>query len=252
MNIKNREKFFENLGYCPQYSALWDDITLKEHLTLYASLKNVSKTKIKCVVNNLMNQLKINDHGDKYSKHLSGGTKRKLAFAISILSEPKITLLDEPSTGMDPTSKRVFCKTISETLKNRSAILTTHSIEEAEKLCKRIGILVKGELKCLGTPSYLKEKFGMGYYLEVKLPLDPLKQNEFFMFLYQLCKQENNLVENFSNRFLYNIPRETIGSLALIFDLLEREKSKGVIIEYSFSQCTLEQVFIKFAKEQSH
>jgi ATP-binding cassette subfamily A (ABC1) protein 5 len=88
----------------------------------------------------------------------------------------------------------------------------------------------------------------MGYYLETKLQYN--RQNEFFVFIQQLCRQEATVVENFSNRFLFNIPRESIDSLAVMFELLEKEKAKGLLIEYSFSQCTLEQVFIKFAREQ--
>lgn len=249
LNLKNRKSFFKNVGFCAQYSSFWDEITLREHLTLYASIKNISEDSISDVCNDYINKLKITEHADKQSKHLSGGTKRKLAFAISMFGLPKISLLDEPSTGMDPSSKRIFWDTIIETHADRCAILTTHSIEEADILCQRIGILIKGELKCLGSSSYLKEKFGMGYYLEVKLAFD--RQHDFFMFISQCFRNEAILVESFSNRYLYNIPRDVIKSLALMFELLEKEKSKCVLIEYTFSQCTLEQVFIKFAKEQA-
>ncbi len=244
VGFKNHEKFLKKIGFCPQWDAFWDEITLKEHLELYASIKNLPKDSIKHICEGYMNKLKIKEHADKKIKNLSGGTKRKLAFAISMFGMPSISLLDEPSTGMDPTSKRVFWNTILETHSDRCAILTTHSIEEAEVLCRRIGILVKGELKCLGSSSYLKEKFGMGYYLETKLQYN--RQNEFFVFIQQLCRQEATVVENFSNRFLFNIPRESIDSLAVMFELLEKEKAKGLLIEYSFSQCTLEQDFIKF------
>merc|ERR1712038_2064224 len=88
---------------------------------------------------------------------------------MSMLGDPKIVLMDEPSSGMDPHSKRFVWDTILASFKgDRGAILTTHSMEEAEALCTRVGIMVKGELKCLGSTQHLKNKYGSGYQLEVK------------------------------------------------------------------------------------
>jgi ABC-type multidrug transport system ATPase subunit len=77
-------------------------------LLLYASIKNIPRKNIDAICEEYMEKLKITEHANKKSKHLSGGTKRKLAFAISMFASPNISLLDEPSTGMDPTSKRVI------------------------------------------------------------------------------------------------------------------------------------------------
>merc|ERR1719452_269223 len=82
---------------------------------------------------------------------------------------PGIVLMDEPSTGMDPASKRFLWTIASNNIVgDRGAILTTHSMEEADALCSRVGIIVKGELRCLGSTQHLKNKFGAGYMLEVK------------------------------------------------------------------------------------
>merc|ERR1712126_79699 len=95
--------------------------------------------------------------------------KRKLSYAMAMVGDPKIVLMDEPSTGMGPQSKRFVWDCIQESFKdNRGAILTTHSMEEADAICSRIGIMVDGELKCLGSSQDLKNKFGGGYNLHIK------------------------------------------------------------------------------------
>jgi ATP-binding cassette subfamily A (ABC1) protein 5 len=116
-----------------------------------------------------MEGLRIVEHAKKFAKDCSGGTKRKLSYAMSMLGNPRIVLLDEPSTGMDPQSKRFVWNTVEASFRRgRGAILTTHSMEEADALCSRVGIMVKGELRCLGSTQHLKNKYGAGYVLEVK------------------------------------------------------------------------------------
>ena len=100
------------------------------------------------LVDQYMEGLHIKQHANKYTKECSGGTNRKLSYAMAMLGNPKIVLLDEPSTGMDPMSKRFVWDTVLASFKeDRGAILTTHSMEEADALCNRVGIMVKGELR---------------------------------------------------------------------------------------------------------
>lgn len=123
----------------------------------------------------------IEEYSDYYAKDLSGGTQRKLSMAMAIINDPTVCLLDEVSTGMDPASRRALWTVIRGTLSNRASILTTHSMEEAEALCTRIGIVVKGRLKCIGSPQHLKSRFGEGYTLEVKVPRDRVTAVELFV-----------------------------------------------------------------------
>lgn len=168
--VSNQAQAFQQLGYCPQFDAVWQRVTVREHLALYAALRGVPKARIPSLVSSYFTGLRIEEHADKYAKDCSGGTKRKLSYAMSMLGAPKIVLLDEPSTGMDPQSKRFVWDTIEASFQEgegRGAILTTHSMEEADALCSRVGIMVKGELRCLGSTQHLKNKFGAGYQLEV-------------------------------------------------------------------------------------
>lgn len=89
---------------------------------------------------------------------------------IALIGEPEIIFLDEPSTGMDPVARRFMWSVIARTMGGRSVILTTHSMEEAEALCSRIGIMVGGQMQCIGSAQHLKSRFGTGYTIEVPSP----------------------------------------------------------------------------------
>jgi len=106
------------------------------------------------------------------ANNLSGGNKRKLSVAIATIGNPPLVFLDEPSTGVDPQAKRFMWNILSKilTLRKKSAvIITTHSMEEAEALCTKMGIMVGGEFRCFGTSTHIKDKYGTGYELEFKI-----------------------------------------------------------------------------------
>ncbi|XP_049519506.1 cholesterol transporter ABCA5-like isoform X3 [Dermacentor silvarum] len=247
---------FKMLGYCPQHDALWNNLTLREHLQLFASLRGIRYNEIDAVTDWLMDKLNIREHADKRAKQLSGGTKRKLSYAISMLGKPRIVLLDEPSTGMDPQSKRFLWDTICSTFPQggeRGALLTTHSMEEADALCTKVGIMVRGALRCLGSTQHLKNKYGAGYTLDIKMQrhegaweknLGDLKGHVKRVF------PSATLREGFQDRLTYDIPQAGVTSLANVFVAMDEAKAKFSIEEFSFSQTTLEQVFLGFAKEQ--
>jgi len=113
------------------------------------------------------------DHRFKPAGTLSGGNKRKLSVANAIVGGPPIILLDEPSAGMDPEARRFmwsFVAKICQSAKKSSVILTTHSMEEAEALSTKMGIMVRGGIfRCLGSSQHIKNKFGTGYEIEIKV-----------------------------------------------------------------------------------
>lgn len=183
----------------------------------------------------------------------------QLSYCISMLGKPSIVLLDEPSTGMDPQSKRFLWDTISSSFENtdRGAILTTHYMEEADALCSRIAIMVNGKMECLGSSQHLKNKYGSGYLLEVKLTTkeqgDSALLDDRMERLHQYILNmfpAASVMEQFSERVQYKVPKSSVTSLSRAFTVLEEGKSSHEIEEYSFSQSTLEQVFLEFAKRQ--
>lgn len=163
------------IGYCPQFDSLHDLLTVEEQLALYARLKGIPNAKVHDAVDQKIKQVGLTEYRDKLTRGLSGGNKRKVSTAIALIGSPQIVFLDEPSTGVDPSSRRKMWDVIASVCaeKDSCVVLTTHSMEECEALCTRVGIMVSGELKCLGSVEHLKQKFGQGFTVEVKLREPP-------------------------------------------------------------------------------
>ena len=169
---KDFNKVRSLIGYCPQFDAIFEYLTVYENLEFYGLIKGAKKDKINSIINALIDEMNLTPFKDKESGRLSGGNKRKLSVAIAIICNPPIILLDEPSTGMDPEARRymwgVFHR-LSLKRKKSTIIMTTHSMEEAETLCKRIGIMVDGQFKCLATSDEIKEKYGYGFEINLQI-----------------------------------------------------------------------------------
>ncbi|CAK4964438.1 unnamed protein product [Aphanomyces euteiches] len=167
------------IGYCPQFDALIDLLTMREHLELFAAIKGVPIDLIGATVMEKMDQMNLNDFENKLAGTLSGGNKRKLSVAIALIGSPPIIFLDEPSTGMDPVSRRFMWDVIADIStrsKESTILLTTHSMEECEALCTRVGIMVGGRLRCLGSIQHLKNRFGDGLMMHVRVA--PVSSND--------------------------------------------------------------------------
>ncbi|KAK2540324.1 Abca4 [Columba guinea] len=241
----------QNMGYCPQFDAVDDLLTGREHLHLYARLRGIPAEEIKRVAEWGIQKLGLPMYADHLAGTYSGGNKRKLSTAIALIGCPPLVLLDEPTTGMDPQSRRLLWDCIVSVLRDgRAVILTSHSMEECEALCTRLAIMVKGTFKCLGTIQQLKYKFGDGYIVTLKIkapkpgmPPDPTPAEQFIRMNFPGSLQR----EKHYNMLQYQI---CASSLAKIFRLIISNKENLHIEEYSVSQTTLDQVFVNFAKQQ--
>ncbi|XP_032562515.1 ATP-binding cassette sub-family A member 10-like [Chiroxiphia lanceolata] len=238
------------LGYCPQENPLWPDLTVHEHLRVYAAVKGLRQGDAAAAVTRIVNALQLQDYLKKKARKLSAGITRKLCVAMCMLGNPSVLLLDEPSTGMDPNGQRCVWKTIRDALKTKEsgAILTTHYMEEAEAVCDRVAIMVSGQLRCIGSIQYLKNKFGKGYLLEIKVK-DPehtdLLHAEILKIFPSAARQER-----FPSLLVYKVPMEDALPLSQSFSKLEEAKRSCNLEEYSFSLNTLTQVFLELSREQ--
>ncbi|XP_008535994.1 ATP-binding cassette sub-family A member 9 isoform X2 [Equus przewalskii] len=238
------------LGYCPQENVLWPNLTVKEHLEVFAAVKGLRKEDAAVAITRLVDALKLQDQLKLRVKALSEGMKRKLCFMLSILGNPSVVLLDEPSTGMDPEGQQQMWQAIRATFRNteRGALLTTHYMAEAEAVCDRVAIMVSGRLRCIGSIQHLKSKFGKDYLLEMKLKtpaqVEPL-HSEILRLFPQAARQER-----YSSLMVYKLPVEDVQPLSQAFFKLEIVKQSFNLEEYSLSQSTLEQVFLELSKEQ--
>ncbi|KAM3498922.1 hypothetical protein MY10362_007791 [Beauveria mimosiformis] len=145
-----------NLGVCLQVDAL-DQMTVREHLEFYARVRGISD--IEHNVSAITAAVGLGAFETRMAHTLSGGNKRKLSLGIALMGNPAVVLLDEPSSGLDAAAKRVMWKTLAATSRERSILLTTHSMEEADALAGRAGILA-GRMRALGTPDELRHRFG--------------------------------------------------------------------------------------------
>ncbi|XP_023614805.1 ATP-binding cassette sub-family A member 9 isoform X2 [Myotis lucifugus] len=238
------------LGYCPQENALWPNLTVREHLDVFAAVKGLRKADAAVAITRLMEALKLQEEQKRPVKALSEGIKRKLCFALSILGNPSVVLLDEPSTGMDPAGQQQMWQAIRATFRNteRGALLTTHYMAEAEAVCDRVAIMVSGRLRCIGSIQHLKSRFGKDYLLEMKVKtlahVEPL-HSEILRLFPQAARQER-----YSSLMVYKLPVEDVRPLSQAFFKLEIVKQNFDLEEYSLSQSTLEQVFLELSKEQ--
>ncbi|XP_030152281.1 ATP-binding cassette sub-family A member 9 isoform X2 [Lynx canadensis] len=238
------------LGYCPQENVLWPNLSVREHLEVFAAIRGLKKGDATVTITRLVDVLKLQDQLKLPVKTLSEGIKRKLCFALSILGNPSVVLLDEPSTGMDPEGQQHMWQVIRATFRNteRGALLTTHYMAEAEAVCDRVAIMVSGRLRCIGSIQHLKSKFGKDYLLEMKVKtptqVKPL-HCEILRLFPQAARQER-----YSSLMVYRLPVEDVRPLSQAFFKLEIVKQSFDLEEYSLSQSTLEQVFLELSKEQ--
>ncbi|OCT61980.1 cholesterol transporter ABCA5 [Xenopus laevis] len=241
------------VGYSPQINYFWPEIKLQEHLDAYGAIKGMNSSVLKEVTRRIVETLDLKEHLQEPAKKLSVGNQRKLSFALSMLGNPDIVLLEEPSTGMDPKNKQIMWKLIRTTLKGKeqAAVITTHSMEEAEAICDRVAIMVSGQLRYIGSVQHLKSKFGRYFSLELKLDTRARDQNVELIHkeILQIFPNASHQ-ESFSSLMSYKVPKEDVESLSQTFSELEQVKQMYNIEEYIFSQATLEQVFIELAKEQ--
>ena len=241
------------VGYCPQFDALQGYLNSYQLLTVFARIRGVPEGKIDVVVRKEISRMDLDEHAKHQIHTYSGGNKRKLSTATALIGNAPVLLLDEPTTSMDPTIRRHFWDVIHDITKGgRCIVLTTHSMEECEALCTRLAIMVNGEFKCLGGVQYLKNRFGEGFTLFVRV--GAVKDLE----------EQTRLISNVKEFILRTFP----GSMLLsehgitldyhilgghvtyseIFEILEQNKEDLHVTDYGVNQTTLEQIFLKFAK----
>jgi ATP-binding cassette, subfamily A (ABC1), member 3 len=159
----------QHLSACPQHDAM-DRLTVTEHLQFYARIRGVRD--VTRNVEAIVHAVGLTKFKSRMAEALSGGNKRKLSLGIALMGNPAVMLLDEPSSGMDVAAKRVMWRTLEAVVPGRSIVLTTHSMEEADRLCSRAGILAKRML-AIGTTNFLRKKHGNRYYVHLLLKSAP-------------------------------------------------------------------------------
>ncbi|XP_072125690.1 phospholipid-transporting ATPase ABCA3 [Mobula birostris] len=248
--LNGKKEVWQKIGYCPQFDGLLEHMTGRETLSLYARLRGVPEPLLKQCVDDVLRSLLLEPYARRQVRTYSGGNKRKLSAAVAMIGNPSVIFLDEPSTGMDPISRRLLWDVVTQRLRlGKSVVITSHSMEECEVLCTRLAVMVNGQFKCLGSPQHLKSKFGSGYTLLVKIQGDRSNLQTFKDFIESMF--EGSLIKDEHQGMLhYHLTSKRL-TWAQIFGTLEGARGKYSIKHYSVSQISLEQVFLGFAQFQT-
>jgi ABC-2 type transport system ATP-binding protein len=161
------ERVRRRIGYMSQRFSLYDDLTVRENVTLYGGIYGLDRPTIAARREALIGRLALDDVADERVGRLPLGWKQKLAFSVALLHEPAVVFLDEPTGGVDPITRRQFWELIyAAAARGTTVLVTTHYMDEAE-YCDRVSIMVDGRLAALGTPAALKREFAAGSIDEV-------------------------------------------------------------------------------------
>ncbi|KAL6281259.1 hypothetical protein ACE6H2_018140 [Prunus campanulata] len=240
------------IGVCPQFDILWSALTGQEHLHLFATIKGLPQSSIESVAKKSLAEVRLNEAARMRAGSYSGGMKRRLSVAIALIGDPKLVILDEPTTGMDPITRRHVWDIIEDAKKGRAIVLTTHSMEEADILSDRIGIMAKGKLRCIGTSIRLKSRFGSGFIANVSFSGSTNSVNTphheavklfFEHHLGVLPKEENSAFLTFV------IPHDKEGLLTRFFAELQDRQHEFNIADIQLGLTTLEEVFLNIARQ---
>ncbi|KAL1501623.1 hypothetical protein ABEB36_006920 [Hypothenemus hampei] len=232
-----------SIGLCPQHNLFFPDLTVAEHLKFFALLKGRSSREAEYELDNLLIKLHLEDKRNDLAHTLSGGMKRKLCLGMAVIGGSKILILDEPSSGMDPQSRRDMWDLLLQWRNERTILITTHFMEEADALGDWIAIMNEGKLICHGTPMYLKKAYDTGSnlvllikeYSDVELAVKQI-ETEIRTYIENVkCKGING------NEVQFLMPS---GNYVKMFEHLESNKDKFHIENISFTNTTLEDVFI--------
>uniref|UniRef100_A0A8D2JSN9 ABC transporter domain-containing protein n=1 Tax=Sciurus vulgaris TaxID=55149 RepID=A0A8D2JSN9_SCIVU len=245
---KDMVQIRKNIGWCPQHDILFDNFTVAEHLTFYAQLKGLSQQKCPEEVKQMLHILNLEDKRNLRCRFLSGGMKRKLSIGIALIAGSKVLILDEPTSGMDAISRRAIWDLLQQQKSDRTILLTTHFMDEADLLGDRIAIMAKGELQCCGSSLFLKQKYGAGYYMT--LLKNPYCDKEKLSRLIYHHIPNAVLESSIGEELIYILPKESIHRFESLFTDLEMKQTELGITSFGASVTTMEEVFISLLCQQ--
>lgn len=235
---QNYRRCKSKMGLCPQQLVIWESLTLYEQLIFAARLYDIPGDRAKKKTLELLEILGLSDRRNRLAKNLSGGMKRRLNIALAMVHEPDFLILDEPMAGLDPQSRLLVREYISSLADKKTVILTTHDMDEADRLANRIAIIDHGQLLVLDTSDNLKKKIGKGDILEIKM-VDGQedKIHDFF------DKRPQNLPDlRLQQERLLMVGENVFNELSFLLDKLRENQIQ--IQDITIRKKTLEDVFI--------
>ncbi|KAI6203529.1 ATP-binding cassette sub-family A member 1 [Aphelenchoides besseyi] len=257
----------DHLGVCPQHNILFDNMTVEEQLQFYGRLKGVPNSRLNHEVELFLKDIGLTDKRYALSNQLSGGMKRKLCIGIALIGGSKLVILDEPTAGIDAHARRGIWSLLIKHKENRTILLSTHHMDEADVLSDRIAIISEGQLKTAGSSMFLKKRFGKGFCLSVVKSPSVVNserrqssqstrnnstvetvRSRMDSFLVTHGYKEIKLIEDLGVELEYLMPLDlSTNRLTGFFEKLESSKQQLEIESYGFSAPSLQQIFLTIA-----
>ncbi|KAK4883872.1 hypothetical protein RN001_000143 [Aquatica leii] len=268
---KNYKRYLRFIGFCPQNNTLIEILTGRELLHFFAKIRGVtSDTRLE--VTKWINLIGLEDCADNLCRDYSHGNKRKLSIGIALVGAPLIVMLDEPTTGLDPISRKRIWKVIK-TVQNQTMkpciILSSSNVEECEALCNKMVILVNGQFKSLGTMSNIKEEYATGFIIKIKLSIhlmsvlktstedisnngEPAPDDKAINLLVNDCRQTFVGCITREDKYIgvinYHVKDRTKKWNDIFKEMKELKNKHTIIEDYDISEATLEDAFVTMSE----
>ncbi len=225
------------IGFCPQETLLYDLLSVRENFSFSASLYSLDRRKFKERVEFSSKVLGVGEFLDRRVGQLSGGMKRRANLAASIIHDPPIVILDEPTVGFDPTIKREFWELIKNLRKSgKTVLLSTHDMYEADEICDRVAIMEKGKIAALDRPHILKKTIGGGTSIHIRVKESQVKRALAVLKEYKTVSVDDEI------QVLVDDPWQNMTELSA------KLNSEGVLTEkIEIVEPSLEDVFMKLS-----
>ena len=246
---REMDQIRQSMGVCPQHDVLFPELNVRQHLEVFAAFKNLPHADIPDAVDEMIARVGLKEKAQVKSSMLSGGQKRKLSVGIALLGDSECVVLDEPSSGMDPYSRRSMWDLLQEAKRGRVVLLTTHFMDEADILGDRIAIMGDGKLRCCGSSLFLKREYGVGYCLTVLMGSAAADRQPVSDLIDSLVPTGEKL-SSVGAELSYRLPFEASPSFRHLFTELDAQKSQLSVAEYGLSVTTLEEVFLLVASAE--
>lgn len=254
------------MGVCPQFDVLWNELTGAEHLYIYGRVKGLPAKQVAAQADSLLDSVKLTSAAAQRTAAYSGGMRRRLSVAISLLGDPLIVYLDEPTTGMDPISRRHVWDVIESSKAGRAIVLTTHSMEEADILGDTVAIMARGKVRAYGSSLRLKQRFGSGYQLALAVAGRKLNKKGTGIGNGDIDEVKTARVKALTELFskelgvtapeagtgayvVYLVPKSAEEALPGFLRSLEERKQDLGINDIQISLTSLEEVFLSIARK---
>jgi len=225
------------LGICPQENVFWPKLTCREQLIFMAEMYDVDRKTAHTLSDRLLGFMGLEEKANVLAKNLSGGMKRRLSISLALVHDPDILILDEPEAGLDPQSRILVRDFIKSMTGEKTIILTTHNMDEADRLSDRVAIIDYGKLLLLDTPDNLKRSVGEGDLLEFTFEEVPENTGELIADLESI-----GCAVTFSNHILFVQSKEIIKKVTQVTEKIKSHRF--MIREMILRENTLEDVFI--------